>query len=107
MGDAFAHVNEEVIYSRACKKAHSMGKEITFNTLKFFMRFISLAERDGNGYYVAKASKVIATEVLMPERTVSYCLKSLSDCGILLGKRGKPTIWRVDCSVLNVNEVFP
>jgi hypothetical protein len=99
-----AHVSEGEIYKRASELARKNDKELTFNTMKFFMRFLTMAKKDSESWYVAETSKAMSAAVNMPTRTVSFCLKCLEECGILSGTRGKPTVWRVDISVLGEHE---
>jgi uncharacterized membrane protein len=99
-------VSELDVLARSSDLARKNGKELTFNTLKFFMRFLTLAEKDSESWFVAENSQSMADKVDMPTRTVAFCLKCLKEGGVLSCKRGKPTVWRVAVSVLATNETF-
>jgi len=105
--DRLVHIDEGTLFSRASELARQNDKELSLNTLKFFMRFISLSQWDSESWFVAETSNDISVAVDMPQRTVSFCLKCLKECGVLSSKRGKPTIWRIAASVFGTHEIFP
>jgi len=100
------NINETSILYRVTEFSRKNGKKINFSVLSFFMRLLTIAKRDSEGWFVSEAIKDLAVAVDMSVRTVSFCLKCLRELGIIMGRRGKPTVYRIESSILGVNEVF-
>ena len=94
-------LTEADILARLSQAANNAKINITFHVKLFFLRLLKIAQQDEGGYYINKTVAEIANAVEMPTRTVSYCLKQLSNCGVLYTDgRNKPQSRRINADVI-------
>jgi len=83
-----------VLFARLDEAAEKAGRRLTHTQKLFFLRLLTVAQKDDEGYFIKDTHKGFAEAFEMPERTVTECLSKLTACGILINSNGRKSISR-------------